>query len=145
MPNINSLLVKAIMAYRRGRYLPVPLSDQDGHGSLQETTALFIYKKLSVNDQTVYKTMMHLVGLAANLSRQTMYVDSRDILEKASEYLHRYAASDLLKQLGGAFIAQAESELEFQLKNFHNAKEYILKSLHKYQLLEQKHGMTFLH
>ncbi len=145
MPNINSLLVQSIMACRKGRYLPVPLAEQDGNVSCRKLTESVINNSLSPADQEVYKTIIHLIGLGTNLRRQTLFIDSREAFRTASEYLHKNAKSDLLQVLGTARIAQAESELDFQLKNYRLAQDSILKSLQNYRLLEQEHTLSFLH
>ena len=123
MPNINSLLARSIMAYQKGLNSPVSLSDQFDQTLSQETIDTFVSSSLPTGDQAVYKTIMHLIGVAANLRKQTLLIESRQILEQAKAHFSKNTSSDLLQLLGTACIAQAESELCFQLQDYQAATE----------------------
>ncbi len=145
MPNINSLLARSIIAYRKGLYSPASLWDQSGESSCQKSTDIFISTTLSTGDQAVYNTIIHLIGIADNLSKQTLLAESGQLIELIKEHLSNNTSSDLLTLLGTARIAQAESELYFQLQDYEAAKKCIHQSLQNYQALEQKYSMYFLH
>jgi hypothetical protein len=145
MPNINSLLARSIMAYRRGLNSPVPLSDQFDETSCQKSIDAFVSRSLSTGDQATYRTIMHLIGVAANLRKQTLLIESRQILERAKAHIISNTSDDLLQLLGRACIAQAESELCFQLRDYQATRDCISKSLEYYQVLEQKYTLSVLH
>ena len=145
MPNINSLLARSIMAYQKGINSPVPLSSQVDETSCQKSVESFVSSSLPIGDQAAYRTMMHLIGVAANLRKQTLLIESRQILEQAKAHFSKNTSSDLLQLLGTACIAQAESELCFQLQDYQAARDCIRKSLQYYQVLEQKYTLSVLH
>ena len=145
MPNINSLLARSIMAYQKGLNSPVSLSDQFDQTLSQETIDTFVSSSLPTGDQAVYKTIMHLIGVAANLRKQTLLIESRKIIEEAKAHLSSNTSNKLLQLLGTACITQAESELCFQLQDYQATRDCIRKSLQYYQVLEQKYTLSVLH
>jgi hypothetical protein len=145
MPNLNSLIARSIIAYTKGLNSHVPLSDPSGEAWCQNAADSFVSRSLSAGEQAEYKTIIHLIEVADNLRKQTLLEESRQIIELAKEHLSKNTCSDLLQLLGTARIAQAESELNFQLRNDHAVRDCIHLSLQNYQALEQKYTLPFLH
>ncbi len=145
MSNLNALLAKSIMAYRRGLNQPVPLLDETGGPSLKKQAADCIQSSASAEEQNTFHTIMHLLNLADNLRAQNLFQASENTLIEAGKLLERETESRLLHLLCSAFILQAQAELSYDMQNYPHTGETILEALSMVQLLEQEYSIAFLH
>ena len=144
-PTTESLLARNILAYRQGISLPVPMPPLASIPSSQRSVAVFLQEKMPGAELHTKDTVMHLLALASNLRRQTLFAESRLMLQNAARYLEDNAHAEPSLLFGRARISQAAAELDFQLGDFLKVQENLEKSLEQDKILEQEYCLVVLH
>ncbi len=144
-PTTESLLAWNILAYRQGKCLPVPMPPAVGIHSQQRVVSTFLQQMISRSELHTSNTVMHLLALAGNLRRQSLFAQSRLMLQDAARYLEDNTQAESSLLFGRARISQAAAELDFQLGDFSKVQENLSKSLEQDHVLEQEYLLVALH
>lgn len=145
MPNINSLLTRAIVAYRAGKSKPVTMSAAPAGELYVRSSQELIKQKLSKDDHKIYLNVRNLSRTATTLYMESLLEESRDCLKRAWDYLDKQAKSEELILLGKSQIAQTEAYLDFLLKDFEHAKSLLQISLESDKVLETDYEYSIFH
>jgi len=145
MININSLIVRAIFAYRSGRFVPVPSTPQPESGYSSAGIHNLAQQTLSSQDFISCQSIIEIISVAKNLLAQKLFDDAAETLKKAAISLNNNPLTKNLEISCLFLISHSEVELDFQTGNFESLMENLKKTAKHGVYLEQNHEYQSLH
>ena len=143
--DINTKLARAIHAYRIGKSKPINMSLGASGELYIKSSQELIQERLSDDEHAFYVKNRDLSRRAVNLAQQSMYEQSRQHYQKASQELIADSLSEEVSLLLRSRLAQAEAHLEFKSRSWKQARDRLQIAMETDQVLEEQYGYNIFH